>query len=249
MTVIQKKPHAQGNWKGLLVMLLLVILGIGGFFAIRAIGWNSLAQGIADLGPAEERLNTIDDIRKTIARYSDRIERHVQDAAKLANYWKILAARLMDRKLYGEAVDALEEAIRLRPEDPVLQYMYGISTSILAKSTYGKEQSELYSRAERAHKRAIELDRRYARPLYALGVLYVFELDRSEEAIPYLTRYLELQKSDVDGRFVLARAYYGTGAYQKAVDLYDEIIKLTKSPAKRSEAENNKAIVLERLYE
>ena len=49
--------------------------------------------------------------------------------------------------------------------------------------------------------------------------------------------------------FVLARAYYVQGEYDKAVDLYDNIISITKSDQKKKEAEANKKIVLDAAYE
>ena len=48
--------------------------------------------------------------------------------------------------------------------------------------------------------------------------------------------------------FVLARAYYVEGRYDEAVNLYDRIISLTKSEAKKKNAEENKKIVLDASY-
>ena len=79
-----------------------------------------------------------------------------------------------------------------------------------------------------------------------MGILYVFELDDCEKAVPYLERYLDIETRSIDGMFVLARAYYVTGEYDKAVSLYDKIIATSKSAEKRAEADANKRIVLDR---
>jgi hypothetical protein len=48
--------------------------------------------------------------------------------------------------------------------------------------------------------------------------------------------------------FVLARAFYMLENYQAAVELYDRIITLTSDEQKRIDAQNNRQIVMERMY-
>lgn len=236
-------------WIVIVVLLVIVAIAVGVYYIRRNASWGALAVRISEMGSGGAPPETIEGLKKAIATYGDRIEMYTRDVAQVGIYWKILSVRLMDRKLYGEALETLKEAIRLMPEDPTLHYLFGLSSSIVAKSTYGPEKASLFAQAEAAHLRAIELDRKYARPLYALGVLYVFELDRPEAAIPHLTRYLELESRDVDAMFVLARAYYMVGDLKEAVSLYDTIISLTRDPSKKAEAEKNKKIVLDQLYE
>ncbi|MCA1949824.1 MAG: tetratricopeptide repeat protein [Treponema sp.] len=236
-------------WILIVVLVCIVVFALGGYLIRRNASWGALAVRISEMGSGGAPPETIEGLKKAIATYGDRIEMYSRDVAQVGIYWKILSVRLMDRKLYGEAIETLQKAIRLMPEDATLHYLYGLSSSILAKSTYGKEKSSLFAQAEAAHLRAIELDKKYARPLYAIGVLYVFELDKPEAAIPYLTRYLELQTRDVDAMFILARAYFVTGNLKEAVALYDKIISITKDTSKKAEAENNKKTILDRLYE
>jgi tetratricopeptide (TPR) repeat protein len=136
--------------------------------------------------------------------------------------------------------------------------MTGVSASMAARGAVdfpdGKpagtpQRERYYALAETAFLRAIAMDSGYTRPLYALGVLYVFELDRPEDAIPHLVKYLDIALSnDVDGMFVLARAYFMTSEYQSALDLYDRILSITKDPAKKAEAERNRKYIMEVYY-
>ena len=48
--------------------------------------------------------------------------------------------------------------------------------------------------------------------------------------------------------FVLARAYYSTYEFEKAVAMYDKIIAVSKSEERKKEAEANKRIVLDAAY-
>ena len=84
--------------------------------------------------------------------------------------------------------------------------------------------------------------------MYGIGVLYVFALEESDKAIPYLENFLAVQTKDSDGMFVLARAYYDTVQYEKAIEIYDRIIELKPSQQKIEDAEANKKIVTDALY-
>jgi tetratricopeptide (TPR) repeat protein len=238
---------------GLLVISALCL----GFAALIAYGKGEsrgeLAARIAGLG-RDESPGTIEELKAEIARYEKQIEAHVRDAARTGNYWKILARRLQDRGLHNEAIGALERAIYYAPEDPALHYFTGISAATAAKSSHdypgrdNRERERLFALAEEAYRRAIELDGRYLNPRYGIAVLYVFELGRPEEAVPHLEKYLEISRNDVDAMFVLARAYFMTGNYQLAADLYTRIIGLTKDEAKRLEAQNNRFAAMERIH-
>jgi tetratricopeptide (TPR) repeat protein len=102
--------------------------------------------------------------------------------------------------------------------------------------------------AEEAYLRAVELDGAYLKPRYGLGVLYVFELDRPEEAVPHLKRCLEITRNDIDAMFVLARAFYMMGNYREAIELYDRIIILTMDERRQLEARENRQTVMEIIY-
>jgi tetratricopeptide (TPR) repeat protein len=131
-----------------------------------------------------------------------------------------------------------------------VHYLIGLSAGTSARSDYFSESeaAALFRTAEQAYLRAVEIDERYAKALYGLGVLYVFELERPDEAVPCLERFLDINKSDTDAMFVLARAYYMMENYEAAVGLYDRIIDLTKDPEKKAQADANKQQVMDRWY-
>ena len=241
--------------RGLVAVLLILVivgLGIGAFTVFRP---ASIVRRIADVSPGGAPPETIEGLRAAIGAYEAKVEEAVGAAAQAGIYWKILAVRYMDKKMYGEALEALESAIGYFPEDATLHYLTGVSAASVAKSAHdfagvgrNRTRDRLYALAEESHKRAITLEPKYARPLYALGVLLVFELDRAEEAIPYLEKYLSLQSKDSDGMFVLARAYYTVGRRDDAVELYDRILSVTKDEKKKAEAAENKRTVLDEDY-
>lgn len=240
----------------LILVVAAVAVGGVGFGAYRFNRSRSVNAQISKLVSNGAPPETIEGLREAIDVYESKIEDQVRNAAQAGIYWKILAQRYMDRGMYDEALDALKRAVSYFPEDSTLYYMTGLSASVMAKSSLDfsrtgaakVERDRLFALAVDAHSRAVQLDPKNVRALYALGVLYVFELDRPVDAVPVMERYLALQSKDADAMFILARAYYVLGRRDDAVALYDRILAATKDAARKSEAENNKKTVLDEIY-
>jgi len=216
---------------------------------------RDLAKKIMELSPKGGPPETIDGLRKAIALYEDQIERNVREGAQTGVYWKILAIRLADKKMHNDALKAFERAIYYNTEDPTIYYLTGVSAASVAHSLVGfsageqKEKDRLYKLSENSYLKAMELDVTYTKPMYGIAILYIFELDRPQDAIPYLERYLKVSSSDISAMFVLARAYYSTENYSGAVELYDKIISRTKDKKVKEEALKNKDLIQEMIYE
>jgi tetratricopeptide (TPR) repeat protein len=242
---------------GLFVLLIIVVLVIVVYRYEAGKTHRDLAKQIAELSPRGGPPETIEGLKTAIAAYEAQIELNVKEGAQTGVYWKILATRLADRSMHRDALEALEKAIYYNAEDPTPFYLTGLSAAIVAKSSLdfpggsgaaGAEKEKYFALAESAYLRAIELDPGYPKPRYGLGILYIFELDRPADAIPHLTRYLELMSTDVDAMFTLARAYYMTENYNGAMELYDRILSSTKDKTRKTEAQNNKDFIMGRLY-
>ncbi|MDR1428824.1 MAG: tetratricopeptide repeat protein [Spirochaetaceae bacterium] len=248
-----KNPRIREYVLGFLVIILIGAIFVGFQLYKKQSARSRLASSIAELSPRGGPPETIEGLRRAIALYEDMMEEQVNTAVKTGIYWKILSARLQDKELYGEAFKATEKALSYTPEDPALHYSTGLLAGILARDYHDYagntgERDRYYRLAEEAYLRAIAIDERYTKARYGLAVLYVFELERPAEAVPHLERYLEIQTRDTDAMFVLARAFYVTGNYDAALELYDRILSITKEPTRRREAENNKQQVLAASY-
>lgn len=241
--------------KALPVIVVIVLIAGLGFAAFSFLRPSNLVHRIADVSPGGSPPETIEGLRAAIGAYESKVEATVAAAAQAGIYWKILAVRYIDKKMYGEALEALKSAVEYFPEDATLHYLTGVSAAVMAKSSLdfaatgrSKERERLFALSESAYRRSIALEPKYARPLYGLGVLLVFELDRAAEAVAPLETYLSMQTKDVDAMFVLARAYYMTDRRDQAVKLYDRILSLSKDEKKRAEATANKKTVLDGQY-
>ena len=198
---------------------------------------------------------TIEELKDAIKKYEDRVEDIIQAEAQTGIWWKILGTRYMDKYMYGEAMEAFRKAVSYYPANQNLYYWIGVCAGYMANSALdfdavgaNPKQKEYLALAESSYKRALELEPMNARVLYALGVLYVFELDKPAEAIPLLQKLLTKDTKNIDGMFVLARAYYMDYDFQAAIDMYDNILKYSTSETNKAEAEANKKVVLNALY-
>ena len=198
---------------------------------------------------------TIEELKTAIEKYDARIADLQLSQSQVGIWYKILGTRYLDNKMYGEALKAFQSALQYYPDNQNLYYYVGICAGYMShtaldyNATGNMEQKYNYLKlAETAYLRAIEIEPRYSRALYALSVLYVYELDEPAKAIPYLERVLDIEKKHTDAMFVLARAYYSTYEFDKAVEMYDKIISVTTSDKKKDDAEANKKIVLDASY-
>jgi len=206
---------------------------------------RDLAKRIAGLSSRGGLPETIDGLKKAIAIYENQIEFNVKTGAQTGVYWKILAIRLADKGMHKDALEAFDRALYYNADDPTLFYLTGESASVAAASTLSfndnsaVEKERLQNLAESAYLRAIALDPTYAKPRIGLGILYTFDMDRPDDAVPHLERYLQIMPSDIRGTFVLARAYFMTGSNDRAIELYERIISKSKDPKVKAEAQNN----------
>jgi tetratricopeptide (TPR) repeat protein len=213
---------------------------------------RELARRIAELSSHGGPPETIEGLIRAIELYKDQHERNIKEAAQTGVYWKILAMRYADRNMHNNALEALEWAIYYNGEDPFLFYLRGISAAEVAKNSSGissNEKERYFEIAERAYLRALEFDITYTRAMYGLGVLYAFELNRPDDAIVQLERFLQIRPSDIDAMAILAYAHYINEDFSRAIDLYDRIANRTNDSGIREEALNNKIYIQGLMYE
>jgi tetratricopeptide (TPR) repeat protein len=203
-----------------------------------------------------ETPSSIEELNDAIAAYQRRIEDVINAESQVGVWYKILAVRYIDNEMYGKALETLEEAVAYYPSNPNLYYYIGVSAGYMAKAALdfsalgnSSERDRYYDLAESAYLRAIELNPRYTRALYGLAILYVHELEQPAAAIPYLVRALDIDTRNSEIMFVLGAAYYMTGEYEQAVAIFDRIIATTSSDEKKRDAEENKKLVLDAMYE
>ena len=199
---------------------------------------------------------TKEELQEAIKKYQDRVYDMQLSQGQIGIWYKMLGTRYLDSKMYGEALKCFQKAVEFYPDNQNLFYWIGVCAGYMAKASLdfeatGATTPQRYNYlklAESAYRRAIELDERYGRALYGLAIIYIYEMGELEKGIPYLERFLEIEKRNMDAMFRLAEAYYLNYEFDKAADLYDRIIAQTKDEKKKSLAEQNKKTVLDAAY-
>lgn len=216
---------------------------------------TAVVRRIQSLEEGVDSPTTIEELTEAIDKYQHRIEDVLNADIRIGIWYKILATRYLDNKMYGKALENFRTAIEYYPTNQNLYYYVGLCAGYMAKSALdyeltgtNREQIRYYELSESAYKRALELEPRYVRALYGISVLYVFELNRPQDAIPHLEKIMEIEKRNIDAMFIYARALYETGEYDTSVEIYDRIIDETRDDATRARAEENKAFVLGQAY-
>ncbi len=228
------------------------------FFAIALCSCSKSNKTIIRLQHIEEGVsspNTIEELKDAISKYEERVA-DIQLANSQIGIWhKILATRYLDKKMYGEALKSFQKALEYYPDNQNLYYYVGLCAGYMSHASmdfdadgYSEKRENYLRLSEDAYSRAIEIEPRYARALYGLSVLYLFELGEDEKAVPLLEKLLTIETKNIDAMFLLARAYYMTYEFDKAIGMYDKIISLTKSPERKAEAEANREVVQNAAY-
>ena len=198
---------------------------------------------------------TVEELKDAIKKYGERASDIQMTNSQIGIWYKILGTKYLDTKMYGEALKCFQEALKYYPDNQNLYYYVGACAGYMAHASMdfgGSGTAEVkynyLKLAEEAYLRAISIEDKYVRALYGIGVLYVFELDEPEKAIPHLEKVISIDTKNLDAMFVLARAYYTTYDYDKCLAIYDKIIASTKSAEIKATAEENKKTVLDTAY-
>lgn len=231
-----------------MVGIALVLSSCGGTNAKTIKRMQQLEEGVSS--PTTEA-----ELKAAIQKYQTRVEDMVLANQQIGIWYKMLGSRYLDNQMYGEALEAFRMATTYYPANQNLYYYVAVCAGYMANqsldysATGSTAQKFNYLKlAESAYLEALKIDSKYARALYGVGVLYIFELDEPGKAIPYLETLAEVEKRNVDGMFLLANAYYQTFEFEKAMAVYDKIISTTTSDEKKAQAEANKRQVLEAAY-
>ncbi|ANA42097.1 MULTISPECIES: tetratricopeptide repeat protein [Treponema] len=220
------------------------------FFFFHSCKERRTVQRVQDLEKGVPHPTSIEELRRAVKLHEQRLERlhAVQD--QVGVWYKMLALRYFDRKMYTHALDAFTQAITFAPENKHLFFYQALCAAYAAKYVAPidpekkmQQQAAYRALAVSAYVRALSLDAQYSHALYGLSVLYVFELNQPQNAVPHLQKLLELKENTEAALFVLARAYYTLGRYAQAIECYDRILVQSSDSHQRDRARQNKELV------
>jgi tetratricopeptide (TPR) repeat protein len=197
------------------------------------------------------QLSTVEDLKKAIEENRAEVEKKAIAAKNLGVYRKMLALKYMDAGMYGLALETLEQAIDIFPENAQLFYYSAICSARVAKAEVRdpKKATDLFLEAETLYKRALFLDPVNTDAMYGLAVLYAVELGMPEEAEPIIRNILKRESKNMDALFLLARVLYQRARPEEAMVVYDDILALNPPEKIKSQAQSNRKQIEEELYD
>jgi len=240
-----------GRWmKGAVGMAVLLALSLAGCARRQDFFLEQLKKTEPGASRGREAdARTITDLEAGIRRYREEVDRKVRASDQLGVYYRMLAVRYMELAMYQKAYEALEEARKIYPENPVLFYYAGVCAARLAQAQAAEgARAEWLVRAERHYRRAIALDPLHSESLYALAVLDVFELNHPAEAEELLLRLLEREKKNADALFLLGGVYYTAGRLEEALGVYQRLEGLGLQEERRRQAAENRKKIEEEMH-
>lgn len=232
--------RGRNRWRALILVSLATV------FALASCAREDpRLQSMINLEPTPPPQERIQELREIIAEHEEMVAQALQSAIKHADALKLLAQEYMRQDVYGPALDALEEAIRVTPRNHVLHYLAGVAAGFIGKSQARPDvRSEYFGFSERYYLQAIDIEPDYIDARYGIGVLYVFELGEPIKAIGHLEHLLEVSSGHVPSLFVLARAHAALGNIDEAIAAYDRIIQVAGDATTRERAERNRRLLL-----
>ncbi len=187
----------------------------------------------------------IKEITNDIKKIEKDLESTLEKYKKNGNFHRALGIKMLHYKMYNKAYEHFTIALEYFPDSEMLHYYRGISAS-----QYGISQDldsvrrDYINRAKISYENSIRINPRFVKGLYALSILYIYELDRIDDAKPLLDTLLSISTRDFDAMLVRALLHERDGETNDALDLYDRVISLSKNDEQVNIAITNRNKVL-----
>ena len=190
-------------------------------------------------------IQRIEEYSGEIERHRDELQAAVQAAGSIANFNKLLAIEYLKAGMFGLALDSLQEALLVEPNNEILFYLTGISAMQLAKvyQPSDSNREQLIERAEYALMRSAEIKPDYGDPLLAISVLYIFERQDADGALPYLERLRDIEDDNPHVHALLGRVYTERNQIALATEAYRRASELYENPQYRQQSLDNIEII------
>ncbi len=187
----------------------------------------------------------IKELEEGIKEYTEDVERVVKANAEIGIYYRMLALEYIDLGMYNHAYENIEKALDFYPTHSVLSFYAGLSKANIARAEIDetKRLSLLYE-AESYYLSAIRIRKGYANALYALSVLYMFDLDKPEKAGPLLEEILFRDPKNWEAKILYARFKVVSGDIDAAIELYNEISENAWDDVMKEQAGQNRDSLL-----
>ena len=189
----------------------------------------------------------VEELRRDIRRFRAVVDEKVEAAGRVASFHKLLALEYIKQRMYGLALESLRSAIEIEPGNNVLLYLAAVAAGNIAKSSAEPDPvpGEYLQLAERYYLEALEIDGNYISACYGLAILYLFELERPEDARAHIDRLVAENDREPNYIALQGRMYAALGDTVRAAELYGQVARYSRDTQMRRDALRNQTLLLE----
>lgn len=198
-----------------------------------------------------KQLGDVESLKESLNKFNDSIRYATMALHGKFEALKVLGLKLIQMEMYLEAAKYFDEAKKIEPTDAKVHYFLGLCYANYAKIEKEPSVRRSYiNKAEASYLSGIEADAEHAINFYALGILYGFLKEDTENGIKYLRQSLAKEKRNTDALFAIANLHYRRGEEQAAISYYQKIMNYEDpdSPKWQKASENIKEIRLTGQY-
>ena len=231
--VVLRVVAAGPRWRliGIAVMVV-ALLGLAGGTVARNRVWAShhaLWSDAADKAPLMARPHFY--VAEALAERGDdegaiaALERAIRNDPGFAAAYGRLGELLLGRAPAHQAVDHLNRAVRLEPDDPGLWRLLGDSYRHRALQALPGEREQDWNDGLIAYRRALQLRPEEAGLYNNVGVI-LQELGRPKEAMAYHLRAATLEPLDARTQINIGAAHWMLGAVDEAIAAFEDAVEI-----------------------
>lgn len=192
----------------------------------------------------------VKELERHVKLFSEEVAELVKKKGKLGIYYRMLGMEYMNREMYGPAFETFLKALEIYPANHIIHYYTGLASSRLAETKpEEQERREVLESSAHYYEKAIELKGNYVEALYALSMLYIFELDRPYDAEKHLEKILSVKSDHYRAMFLLARIRVEQNRIEEAVEIYNEIGEKAKEQEMVDRARENRERLMRGDYD
>lgn len=207
--------------------------------------WDFFNNGLRDDAGGQLSEERLEEARQKVREQRSAIDKVILETQWHADALRFLGDELFRREMFGPAIEAYAEALKVIPSSFSLWYRLGLSHAQLATLELDPDARRNRARmAATAYEKCIAIEGSHTSSRYGLAILLVFELGSPSQALPHLNRVLELEPRNTRALFVRARARYETNDLEGAIQDYDKIIEYSTDPSEQESARRNRSAVL-----
>ena len=189
----------------------------------------------------------IEEIQKSIREYQDNLKKAVSSAKKLGDFYRSLGLEYMGLEMYGLALENFQEAMDYHSNSAGLYFYAAICSGQLSRNSITASERNAYlEMAEQYYLVALRINPKYNDAIYALAIIYQYEMDRFFEAEELMETLLLSQPDNINALFVMAACKTSLLKIEEAVACYEKIALQSRDESVKARAMQNRDELLGR---